>query len=164
MKTREINIEEYYVKYGAMVFRRCRAILRDEDAAFDAMQEVFVKLLQKKNSLRDEFPSSLLYRMASNTCFNILRGCKTETVHSENSVIANLVYRNDEIERFVENDSIDYLFSGEKILIKNIAKMHFVEKMTFKEIADEIGRSESGVRRCLRTFRNRVQYLREEVL
>jgi RNA polymerase sigma-70 factor (ECF subfamily) len=56
-----------------MVLRRCRFLLRDEDRALDATQEVFVKLLESGSRLRDEFPSSLLYRIATNVCLNMLR-------------------------------------------------------------------------------------------
>jgi DNA-directed RNA polymerase specialized sigma24 family protein len=43
----EINVEALYRKYAPMVLRRCRSILRDEDAAQDAMQDVFVQLLRR---------------------------------------------------------------------------------------------------------------------
>jgi RNA polymerase sigma-70 factor, ECF subfamily len=164
MKKREINIEEYYRKYGPMVLRRCRAILRDEDASFDAMQDVFVKLLINKDKLRDEFPSSLLYRMATNVCLNILRSSRIAAVSPDDAVIANLVHPNDEIERFVVNDSVNYIFNGEQSSTKTMAYMHFVDKMTFEEMAEETGLSPSGARRRLRTFRDRIHHLREELM
>ena len=40
LKKNDINIEEYYTRYGPMVLRRCRQLLRDEDRALDAMQDV----------------------------------------------------------------------------------------------------------------------------
>jgi RNA polymerase sigma-70 factor (ECF subfamily) len=164
MEKREINIEEYYTKYGPMVLRRCRSILRDEDAAFDAMQDVFVRLMTHRDKLRDEFPSSLLYRMATNICLNILRGRRSSSVSPDSAVIANLVHPNDEIERFVANDSVEYLFSGEKLSTRDMAYMHYVDKMTFEELAEKTGLSASGARRRLRTFRDRIQHLRGEVL
>jgi RNA polymerase sigma-70 factor (ECF subfamily) len=164
MEKSEINIEDYYVKYGPMVLRRCRSILRDEDAAFDAMQDVFVRLMTHRDKLRDEFPSSLLYRMATNICLNILRGRRSSAVSPDSAVIANLVHPNDEIERLVANDSVEYLFSGEKLSTKDMAYMHYVDKMTFEELAEKTGLSASGARRRLRTFRDRIQHLREEVL
>jgi RNA polymerase sigma-70 factor (ECF subfamily) len=59
----EINIEEYYTRYGPMVMRRCRQLLRDEEKALDAMQEVFTKLMISKKRLRGIYPSSLLFRI-----------------------------------------------------------------------------------------------------
>jgi len=36
-----INIEELYNKYAAMVWRRCRWLLNDDENAWEATQEVF---------------------------------------------------------------------------------------------------------------------------
>jgi RNA polymerase sigma-70 factor (ECF subfamily) len=69
----EINIEEYYTRYGPMVMRRCRQLLRDEEKALDAMQEVFTKLMISKKRLRGIYPSSLLFRISTNVCLNMIR-------------------------------------------------------------------------------------------
>ena len=50
----KINVEQFYSKYGPMVLRRCRALLRNEEQALDAMQEVFVRVLQKSDVLDDQ--------------------------------------------------------------------------------------------------------------
>ncbi len=55
-----IDIESFYRKYGPMVLRRCRSILKDEESALDAMQDVFVKILKKEKELTGDSPSSLL--------------------------------------------------------------------------------------------------------
>jgi RNA polymerase sigma-70 factor (ECF subfamily) len=70
---RNIDIEEYYKKYCPMVLRRCRWLLKDEDKALDAMQDVFVLLLRNRDRLKGNYPSSLLYRIATNVCLNIIR-------------------------------------------------------------------------------------------
>ncbi len=72
----EINIEEYYTRYGPMVMRRCRQLLRDEEKALDAMQEVFTKLMINKKRLRGIYPSSLLFRISTNVCLNMIRELK----------------------------------------------------------------------------------------
>ena len=43
-----------------------------------------------------------------------------------------------------------------------MAHMHFIDKMTFEEIARVTGLSASGARKRLRTFRDRIQHLRRE--
>ena len=63
-ETREretIDVEDLYRRYGPMVLRRCRGMLRDEDLAADAMQETFVQVLRHRSSLNARYPSSLLY-------------------------------------------------------------------------------------------------------
>ena len=61
-----MDLDLLYRRYGPMVMRRCRRILRDEEEARDAAQDVFVQLLMRQKRLRDDAPSSLLYRMATN--------------------------------------------------------------------------------------------------
>ena len=53
-----------------MVLRRCRQLLRDEDEARDATQDVFVRLIERRHELDARYPSSLLYRIATNVCLN----------------------------------------------------------------------------------------------
>src|SRR5690606_18818131 len=65
---------QLFDRYGPMVLRRCRSMLRDEERAVEAMQEVFVKLLEKE--LDVEHPSALLYRMATNECLMQLRSTR----------------------------------------------------------------------------------------
>ena len=47
-----IDVENLYTRYGPMVLRRCRAMLRQEDEAADAMQDVFVRLLGERPRLQ----------------------------------------------------------------------------------------------------------------
>ena len=68
-----MNFEMLYEKYGPMVLRRCRRLLRDEDRALDAMQDVFVRVLQNQGRLHATYPSNLLYRIATNVCLNRIR-------------------------------------------------------------------------------------------
>lgn len=65
---------ELYRLYGPAVYRRCLRLLRDREAAKDATQEVFVKLVRDIAKLDD--PSIVLpwiYRVATNHCLNALR-------------------------------------------------------------------------------------------
>jgi RNA polymerase sigma-70 factor (ECF subfamily) len=66
--------EELYRTYGPAVYRRCLKLLRDKEAARDATQEVFVKLLKDKERFEQvETALPWLYRVATNHCLNVLR-------------------------------------------------------------------------------------------
>src|SRR5262249_13271544 len=56
-----------------MVLRRCQRLLRDREEALDACQDVFLRIIERRDRLKDEYPSSLLYRIATNVCLNRLR-------------------------------------------------------------------------------------------
>jgi RNA polymerase sigma-70 factor (ECF subfamily) len=69
------EVEELYRQYGPMVLRRARMLLRDEQAARDAMQEVFVRVLRSRDEFRgDASPVTWLYRITTNHCLNVIRG------------------------------------------------------------------------------------------
>lgn len=68
------SCEELYALYGAMVLRRARAMLGDEQAARDATQEIFVRVLGAWAAFRaDSSPVTWLYRATTNHCLNALR-------------------------------------------------------------------------------------------
>jgi RNA polymerase sigma-70 factor, ECF subfamily len=68
------TLEFLYDSFGPMVLRRARAMLSDEQAAWDATQEVFLKVLSALPQFRQESsPVTWLYRATTNHCLNLLR-------------------------------------------------------------------------------------------
>jgi RNA polymerase sigma-70 factor (ECF subfamily) len=159
----EINIEEYYTRYGPMVLRRCRQLLRNEEKALDAMQEVFTKLMISKKSLKGTYPSSLLFRISTNVCLNMIRDQKNHRSidsDSENLLIQLASYDEGE-HRLIFKDMLERLFRKEKQSTREIATLHFVDGMTLQEVADEVGLSLSGVRKRIRELKARIKIKRE---
>ena len=156
-----IDVALYYEKYGPMVLRRCRFLLKDEDHALDAMQEVFVKVLQKKNTLRDDYPSSLLYRIATNVCLNMIRSQNRKPEAQIGDMLFEIASYDDTAEKLAANELIDSIFSSEKKSTRNMAVMYYIDEMTFEQISEEVGLSVSGVRKRLMTLQKKVQVLRE---
>jgi len=76
----QIDIDALYRQYAPMVFRRCRSMLKNEERAQDAMQDTFIKVIRYQDRLHDTAPSSLLYRIATNVCLNIIRSNKRGSV------------------------------------------------------------------------------------
>jgi RNA polymerase sigma-70 factor (ECF subfamily) len=68
------RLSQLYRRYGGAVYARCRRLLRDEDAAQDAAQEVFCRIqrhLARVPEAADALP--WIFRVTSNYCFNQLR-------------------------------------------------------------------------------------------
>jgi RNA polymerase sigma-70 factor (ECF subfamily) len=65
---------ELYREYGPAVYRRCLRLLREPEAARDATQDVFMKLVRDMAKLEDR-PNVLpwIYRVATNHCLNLRR-------------------------------------------------------------------------------------------
>jgi len=152
----KIDIGAAYSRYGPMVYRRCLQLLRDEERAKDAMQEVFVRLLLHHDRLSGRYPSSLLFRISTNICLNLLRAQRIRSEVPGEDVLAGIAGADDQEHRSVLGDLVDRLFRREKGSTREIAVMLFVDGMTLKEAAREAGMSVSGVRKRIREFRARA--------
>jgi RNA polymerase sigma-70 factor (ECF subfamily) len=68
---------ELFERYGAAIYRRCKAMLGDESSASDAVQEVFLKAHLQRASFRGEAsPFTWLYSIATTHCLQQMRNSK----------------------------------------------------------------------------------------
>jgi len=150
-----INVEDLYRRFGPMVLRRCRALLRDEDRAMDAMQDVFVQVLRHSESLNARYPSSLLYRIATNTCLNILRSARRRRDISDDDLLGGLPGPGSTEGDALDKVLVDQIFQGERVSTRRIAEMRTVEKLSWEETAERVGLSVTGARKRLDGLRRR---------
>jgi RNA polymerase sigma-70 factor (ECF subfamily) len=125
------------------------------------MHEVFVQLIRNEHRLKDQYPSSLLYRMATNICLNIIRSesRRPETV-VDDKLIALANYEEPE-SSWNARDILQKLFNKEQESTRTIAVLHYLDGMTLEETAKEVGLSVSGVRKRLRVLRQRLREFEE---
>jgi RNA polymerase sigma-70 factor (ECF subfamily) len=157
-----IDVEQMYQHYAPMVLRRCRRLLRNEEQAVEAMQDVFVRLLVNRERLHGQFPSSLLFRMATNICLNIIRDRKIWTSEASEDLLVNIAGYDEPEKKALADVILAHLFRQEKPSTREIAVLHFVDGMTLKEVAGACKLSVSGVRKRLRDFRLRALKAQEE--
>ena len=157
-----MDIDRLYRIYGPMVLRRCRRLLGDEDQALDAMQDVFARLLQHRDRLKDQYPSSLLYRMATNLCLNRLRDARGRPPEKPLEDAADeLIYRVAHSAEVEATSLLDKVFHRNKEGSRTIAILHYLDGMTLAETAREVGLSVSGVRKRLEGLRRSLRELEE---
>ncbi|MBT3602812.1 MAG: sigma-70 family RNA polymerase sigma factor [Candidatus Latescibacteria bacterium] len=155
-----MNVETLYNTYGPMVLRRCRHLLKDEERALDAMQDVFVRVLQRQNQLKSDYPSSLLYRIATNICLNYIRDQRTTTPGDD--ILTRIAGLEEPEPRLEARSVLDTLFNRHQTSTRTIAVLHFVDGLTLEEVAHEVNMSVSGVRKRLRGLRESLLDLLEE--
>ena len=148
-----VDVEILYRRYGPMVLRRCKGLLRDEDLAADAMQETFVQVLRHRSTLNARYPSSLLYRIATNTCLNTLRSRRRKFAFSAEPFLENLPGRESTEDQVLDRWEVDQVFLGVRTSTRQAAVMHYLEEKTLSETAQEVGLSISGVRKRLACLR-----------
>jgi RNA polymerase sigma-70 factor (ECF subfamily) len=67
-------VAELYRTYGPAIYRRCLRLLGDREAARDATQEVFGKVMREAAKLAGiETALPWIYRVATNHCLNLRR-------------------------------------------------------------------------------------------
>jgi RNA polymerase sigma-70 factor, ECF subfamily len=128
-------------------------MLRDDEAALDAMQDVFVELLRRENELVHAAPSSLLYTMATNVCLNRLRSSKRRPETRDDEILLAIAGSDCPEARVLSEHFLDRLFGAEIDSTKTIAVLHYVDGLTLEETAAQVGLSVSGVRKRLRQLR-----------
>ncbi len=68
------TVEALYRTYGATVQRRARALLGNDAEASDAVQDVFIRVLQSYSDFRGESsPMTWIYQITTNLCLNRIR-------------------------------------------------------------------------------------------
>lgn len=157
-----IDLEDCYRRYGALVYRRCLRLLGSEPQAEDAMQDVFMELLRSHGQLDDRALAGLLFRIATHVSLNRLRTRRRRPEHSDDRLLL-MIAHDDALEaRTLAEGLLGALFGREPPSTRVMATMHFVDGMTYEEVAREVGMSVSGVRKRLRTLRERAELLRKE--
>jgi RNA polymerase sigma-70 factor (ECF subfamily) len=130
--------------------------LKDEDQALDAMQDVFVKVLRRKRTLRPDYPSSLLYRIATNTCLNAIKSRKRRQGGGGEQALADLPGSDDPAGRTLDACFLNQLFGSAKPGTRFLAETYYLREATLAETAEETGLSVSGVRKRLHSLRARA--------
>lgn len=144
-----------------MVLRRCRQILRDEDEALDVSQDVFVQLLKNRDRLEVLYPSSLLYRIATNLSLNRLRDLRRRPLTSGDELLQDIAAAENPGAATEARSVLDRLFGRQQESSRVIATLHYVDGLTLQQVADEVGMSVSGVRKRLRALRNTLTAMEE---
>lgn len=153
MTTKGLDVEALYRRYGAMVLRRCRFLLKDEGEAEDVAQEVFVRLIRSQERISDAYPSSLLYRIATNLSLNRLRD-RGRHVDLPGDELLNQIAGLANLDAPV---LLDRLFRRQPVSTRTMAVLHHVDGLTLEEVSRECGMSVSGVRKRLRGLREALR-------
>jgi RNA polymerase sigma-70 factor, ECF subfamily len=154
-----VDIDSLYRSHGPMVLRRCRRLLRDEAKAVDAMHDVFVEILRRRESLDARSPAGLLLTTATHVCLNRLRTMRRKPEDQEDDMLFQIASMGDAPNaegRTLAGRILDRLFAGQPESTRLIAVLHYVDRLTLEEVAAEVGMSVSGVRKRLRNLKERL--------
>jgi RNA polymerase sigma-70 factor (ECF subfamily) len=159
------TLEEVYRKHGYAVFRRCRALLRQEADAHDATQEVFVQLLERGDEFEGRSSvSTFLYAIATHLCLRRLRNLTARGVDWTTRVS----YELDSGPTSSAEGALAAIQLWRAVLSESdettaqLAVYHFADGLAQGEIAALVGLSRVTVNQRLQRFRTRARRLAED--
>lgn len=151
-----VDVDAYYRDLAPMVLRRCRRLLRDEEKAVDAMHDTFVNLLRAEDRLRDEAPSSLLLRIATRVCLNLLRSERRKPEDRDEEALLDIAASDEPEARSLSRLVVSRLLGREQESTRVMAVLHYVDGLTLEEVGREVGLTAAAVRKRLGGLRRRV--------
>lgn len=142
---------EAYRRYGPVVYRRCLRLLRNPEAARDATQDVFVKLVKDLDRFDEGTPVlAWLYRVSSNHCLNVRRAGR---YHGDGQPEADL----DLLVAPEDGSHLDRTLARQVLarfdeVTRLVAVAVLVDGMEHEEAAEALGLSRRSVARKLERF------------
>jgi RNA polymerase sigma-70 factor, ECF subfamily len=147
------DFDSFYSKHSNVVYRRALRLLGDQEAARDATQEVFLRVLQGSGKTPPlPTPTAWLYRVTTNLCLNRLRdqrrarallassadnGASVPAAGEARAIVAEILGRVPEE-------------------LQDIAVYFFLDELTYDEIAPLVGVSRRTISNRLAAFRELV--------
>ncbi|HMD68415.1 MAG TPA: sigma-70 family RNA polymerase sigma factor [Chitinivibrionales bacterium] len=156
-----VAAKELYEKYGFLIYRTCRRILGSDDDAKDALQAVFLKLLEQYGSIRNkERTVPWIFIAAKRHCFNMLRDNRkfADGIDPDDTAA-----RLDEGKRLDEKDLIRLIFADQNEKVRDAVYYTYVEEFGQEEIRKITGQSPATIRRNLKRFRDGLPALRKRL-
>lgn len=159
------TLRELYERYGHHVLARCRYLLRDEEAARDAMQDVFLRALENGAAFRGEAqPTTWLVRIATNHCLNLVRNQRNATRRAVAEGRVEIPGPGElwSVDRAERRELVRDLLQHIQGEAAEVAVLYFVDELTQEEIGAAVGRSLPTVRKRLREFTDAAEALLSE--
>jgi RNA polymerase sigma-70 factor (ECF subfamily) len=139
------ELDRLYGRYSAVVYRRARRLLLDEQLARDVCQDVFVQLLRQGDAWNTHSAIGWLFRTTTNCCLNLMRG--TRRWHR---FLRSLPH----VPVVAPSLSVQLLLHGIPEHLQEIAIYYGLDHMSQEEIALVLGLSQKTVSNRLREIRS----------
>jgi len=146
-------------KYREPLLYHAICIVKDEDEAYDLVQEVFIRAIRESRLFTFDFRiKAWLYRVTTNLCFNNVRNRKRRAAILEAKMVTELK----------ESDQIRQIFEGQRQqeILRSIAKLtedhqkilmlRYYDDLSYAEIADVLNIKLGTVMSRLSRARNRL--------
>ncbi len=157
---------ELYGRYSDKVYSKCLSLLKNEAAAQDAAQDIFLKIFLNlaKFNKKSRF-STWVYSITYNYCIDYLRRKK-----KEKTILTDDENEKDPVEEEVDDKEIlemeierlAYILDKIPEDDKMVLLMKYREDLSIKDISQAFKKSESAIKMKLKRAKNKVRKLYNE--
>lgn len=170
----EVLIEEYlktqknkyfdllYQRYKDKVYGKCLSMLNDTELCYDAMQEIFIKVLLNLSKFKNDAKfSTWIYSITYNYCIDIIRR-EGKYIHStleDNTEISNSIYEDDDTDKKlleINVDRLEVILDEIPFKDKSVLLMKYQGDLSIKDIAEITGKTESAIKMNLKRAKEKV--------
>lgn len=130
-------------RYATLLFGTCMKYLKNDDWAKEAVQAIYVKVLQDVPKYQIDYFKSWLYMVAKNYCLQCLQQKKQVSPLPESDNSLNMVYEQCDVELLEQQDkyhqqlplALNSLNSSQQVCIQ----LFFLQKMSYQDICIQTG-------------------------
>jgi RNA polymerase sigma factor (sigma-70 family) len=157
-----------YRKYSGKVYGKCISILKHEDEARDAVQDIFVKIMLNLGNFGEKSQfSTWIYSITYNFCIDVIRKKKKDkTLFSEDIERAPDVAADEVPDEYLLEMDMKYLKqvleelpTGDKMILL----MKYQDDMSIKEISDILDKTESAIKMKIKRAKHKAQEIFERL-
>ena len=156
--TDQSKLEKLFKQHYRQMYRLATMLLHDDAESKDVVHDIFAHLLRESQDLREETAEHYLLTSVRNRCLNVIRSRQIQE-RVEHLYLLDLDTNITPTERLEEE--LEALYKGidqlEPPVCRDIIMQHFRDGITFKEIANRLGVSETTVYKHLRRALNQLR-------
>ena len=156
--TDQKKLEKLFKQHYRQMYRLATILLHDDAESKDVVHDIFAHLLRNSQDLREDTAESYLLTSVRNRCLNVIRSRQIQE-RVEHLYLLDLDTNITPTERLEEE--LKALYKGidqlEPPVCRDIIMQHFRDGITFKEIANRLGVSETTVYKHLRRALNQLR-------
>ena len=156
--TDQKKLEKLFRQHYRQMYRLATMLLHDDAESKDVVHDIFAHLLRNSQDLREDTAESYLLTSVRNRCLNVIRSRQIQE-RVEHLYLLDLDTNITPTERLEEE--LESLYKGidqlEPPVCRDIIMQHFRDGITFKEIANRLGVSETTVYKHLRRALNQLR-------
>lgn len=155
-------IQKLYEQYGNWIFHRALSLLKNEQEAWEAVQDVFIKVIESGSGFRgDSSPWTWLYRITTNHCLNLIRSRKAwqkalEGLGQEQLRLSQEP-KEPEYSVLIDRDWIVQLMKNEDDTTRRILFSYYFDDLTQEEIVENLKISRKTVYKRLKKFMEKAR-------